>query len=33
MYKAVWRGSVVAAKEIPMAGNHKFLQNELSVFR
>ena len=33
VYKAVWRGSIVAAKEIPTAGNQKVLDNELSVYR
>lgn len=33
VYKAVWRGTVFAAKEIPTAGNQKVLENELSVYR
>ena len=33
MYKAVWRGTIVAAKEVPTAGNEKVLANELSVYR
>ena len=33
VYKAVWRGCVVAAKEMPIATNQKFVQNELSVYR
>ena len=31
--KAVWRGIVVAAKEVPTAGNAKMLENELSVYK
>ena len=31
--QAVWRGIVVAAKEVPTAGNAKMLENELSVYR
>lgn len=31
--KAVWRGTIVAAKEVPTAGNEKVLANELSVYR
>ena len=31
--KRIWRGSVVAAKEIPTVGNQKSLQNELNVYR
>ena len=31
--KAVWRGLIVAAKEIPVSGNSRILQNELSVYR
>ena len=31
--KAIWRGSVIAAKEIPTAGNSKMLENELGVYR
>ena len=33
MSRAVWRGSVVAAKEIPTAGNSRILANELAVYR
>ena len=33
VFKGVWRGSIVAAKEIPMAGNKGVLQNELNVYR
>ena len=33
VYKAVWRGTIVAAKEIPTAGNQRVLENELSVYR
>ena len=33
VYKAVWRGSVVAAKVIPIAGNKRILDNEMSVYR
>jgi len=33
VHRAVWRSTVVAAKEIPAAGNSKVLSNELSVFR
>lgn len=31
--KAIWRGTVVAAKEVPTAGNAKMLDNELAVYR
>ena len=31
--KVVWRGSIVAAKEIPTAGNSRILENELAVYR
>ena len=31
--KGIWRGSVVAVKEIPTVGNQKSLQNELNVYR
>ena len=31
--KAIWRGCVVAAKEIPTAGNNRILANELAVYR
>ena len=31
--KAVWRGTIVAAKEVPTAGNAKILENELAVYR
>jgi serine/threonine protein kinase len=31
--KAIWRGSIVAAKEVPTAGNAKVLENELAVYR
>ena len=27
VYKVVWRGSIVAAKEVPIAGNKKLLEN------
>jgi hypothetical protein len=30
--KAIWRGSIVAAKEVPTAGNAKVLENELAVY-
>ena len=33
VFKAVWRGTVVAAKEVRSAGNQKMLENELSVYR
>lgn len=33
VYKAVWCGTVVAAKEISTAGNQKVLVNKLSVYR
>lgn len=33
VYKAIWRGAVVAAKEIRISGNKKMLENELSVYR
>ena len=31
--KTVWRGLIVAAREIPVSGNSRILQNELSVYR
>ena len=33
VYKAAWRGTIVAAKDIPIAGNKRILENELSVYR
>ncbi len=33
VYKAVWRGTIVAAKVIPFAENKKSLQNELDIYR
>ena len=31
--KAIWRGSIVAAKEIRVAGNKKMVENELASYR
>lgn len=33
VYKLVWRGIIVAAKEVPVIGNEKFLKKELKVYR
>ena len=33
VYKAVWRGTIVAAKEVRTSGNQKILENEMSVYR
>lgn len=33
VYNAVWQGTIVAAKEVPIAGNKKVLANELPVYR
>ncbi len=33
VYKAVWRGTVVAAKVLNVAGNAKVVENELKVYR
>ena len=33
VFKAVWRGTIVAAKEIRTAGNQHILENEMSVYR
>ena len=33
VFKAVWRGTIVAAKEVPTASNTRVLENELSVYR
>lgn len=31
--KAIWRGTVVAAKEVPVSGNKRILTNEMSLYR
>jgi hypothetical protein len=33
VHKAAWRGTVVAAKTIMLAGNTKIIDNELNVYR
>ena len=33
VYKAIWCGTVVAAKEIRLAGSKKIVENEISVYR
>lgn len=33
VYKAVWRGTVVAAKVLNVTGNAKVVDNELKVYR
>ena len=33
VHKAVWRGSIVAAKELPLGSSAKCLENELKVYR
>ncbi len=32
VHKAVWCGSIVAAKVVPILGNEKSLKNELNVY-
>ena len=31
--KGIWRGVIVAAKEVPIAGNTRVLANELNVYK
>ena len=33
VHKAIWRGSVVAAKVIVSAGNNKVVNNELNAYK
>jgi serine/threonine protein kinase len=33
VFKAIWRGTIVAAKEVRISGNQKIIENELSVYR
>ena len=33
VHKAVWRGTIIAAKIVHTAGNEKIVENELSVYR
>ena len=33
VFKAIWRGTIVAAKEIRVSGNRKLVENEIASYR